>query len=267
MNTFFPGFITGFRECLEAFIVIAMIISFLKKTKNEKLSSSIYFGTGAGIIFSSLVALALMILSAYIGESDVYEKLWAGISSLIAVILVSGFVFWMIKNDMNMKNFVEEKTTKFLSKTGLFIVAAIMVAREGVEIALFTFAGQYSIYSILLGIAASILLGILISTSLLKVNLKTLFNITLAYLILQAGFLLGTAAHEILEATGTSVAKLFDLSGTFLDSENSIAGNFLSIFGWNSDPEWIRFLLQYGYIASLFIYWKKLTSRVKPTAH
>ena len=147
-----------------------------------------------------------------------------------------------------------------------------MVVREGTEIAIFTFAGKYTLISILAGILISLVLAYLVYRALINVNLKILFNITLAYLILQAGFLLGYAVHEglsALKALGYLAEnhfiynKVFDLSSTVLDHKEGIIGLPLYVsVGWYSKPEWIQFILQYVYTISMFGIWRRLINRL-----
>ena len=139
---------------------------------------------------------------------------------------------------------------------------------------LFSFAGNYSMLPLILGVLGSLILAILIHKSLVRVNLKTLFIITLAYLILQAGFLLGYSVHEGLSAAKTLeylpadhgiYAKVYDLSGTILYHKEGILGVPLYVLvGWYSSPEWVQFLAQYIYTLALFGYWYWFTKRKKP---
>ena len=160
---------------------------------------------------------------------------------------------------------VENNVSKNLSAFGIASISFIMVAREGVEIAIFTFAGKYTFISIIIGIFCALLLTILIYFSMIKVNLKVVFNITLGYLILQAGFLLGYSIHEglsalqsfnILPSESILFIKVFDLSKTiFYHKEGLIGLPLYIIFGWYSKPEILQFLTQYLYTLTLFYIW------------
>jgi len=100
-----------------------------------------------------------------------------------------------------------------------------------------------------------------------KVNLRILFNITLAYLILQAGFLLGYGIHEGLSALGSMnllssesplFIKAFDLSETiFYHKEGLLGLPMYVLFGWYSKPEILQFIMQYLYTGSLFYIWHR----------
>jgi len=140
-----------------------------------------------------------------------------------------------------------------------------MVAREGVEIVIFSFAGEYNPAAIFAGVAAALILTVLVYCSLVQVNLRTIFTITLFYLILQAGFLLGYGMHEALSAlkevgalAGTSplLVKAFDLSGTLLDHKTGPVGLPLYVLlGWYSRPEILQFSAQYLYTGAMLCLW------------
>jgi high-affinity iron transporter len=126
-----------------------------------------------------------------------------------------------------------------------------------------------------MGILSALVLSILIFYSLVKINLSLLFKITLAYLILQAGYLLGYSIHEgfsAMKGYGMIMSdhyifnKVFNVSNTVLSHKNGSLGiPFHVLFGWYSKPEWIQFIVQYLFTFSMFGYWvmhnKKITTK------
>lgn len=269
MDIFIPGLIMGFREGLEAFLIIAIILQYLSHIKKEEYKKYVYRGSAVGILLSAALGGLLYLFSNALDKTDEFAKIWESGASLIALSFVTVFIFWMIKHGRNMVSEIQNQVTQSLSKAGLFGISFIMIAREGTEIAIFTFAGKYTLLSIGLGIFAALILAILINKSLVKVNLKHLFNITLGYLILQAGFLLGYSIHEGLSAlkalsiisdNNILLSKAFDLSKTILNHKEGLIGLPLYVlFGWYSKPEWIQFILQYTYSFGMFIIWYKAT--------
>ncbi len=262
-----PGFIMGFREGLEAFLIIALMLGYLSKSKREHLRKNVYMGLFLGILASLVFGLGLFGISRLIGDLDAnISKLWESVASIIAVILISSFIYWMIKHKNSIVTEINNKVNLNPSTIGITLLASIMVAREGAEIVLFVFTALDTTSYLLgtvIGILLSIITVLLISKSMLKINLKLIFNITLLYLILQAGFLLGYSVHEfisylkaieILDGSNIIYTKLFDLSDTFLYHKEKVTGIILyATLGWYSKPEVIQFIIQYGY-TSYFIY-------------
>ena len=265
MGSFIQALIVAFREGLEAFLIIAILIKFLDKSDNKKLKRNVWQGMFIGIIVSIILGIVLMTISSAIGGIDNTAKLWESSASLIAVSLISTFIIWMIKHGKRIKEHVENKAVLNLSKTGIFLLAMVMVLREGAEIAIFSFAGKYALLPIILGISLSIIAVLLIVYSIVIIKLSTILNVTLAYLILQAGFLAGYAVHEGLSAAkglgaiapdNPIFTKAFDLSKTPFEHKEGIIGIPLYVaVGWYSRPEWIQFIIQYGSTTALFVYW------------
>jgi len=265
MDTFFQGLILGFREGLEAFLIVVILLKFLEKSGNRDLRKNVWHGLFFGIALSVVFGAVLVWVSSLIGGADATAKLWESAASLVAVILITTFLVMMINHGSSIKRHIEGEAALNLTRKGIFLVALFMVAREGVEIALFQFAGKYALIPIFTGIALSICLTTLVYHSLVKVKIGTIFNITMAYLILQAGFLLGYSIHEGLSASkdlglisGSNpvYAKAFDASGGAFDHKTGAAGIPLYItFGWYSKPEWIQFFAQYILTTALFWYW------------
>jgi high-affinity iron transporter len=265
METFVQGLIVAFREGLEAFLVIVILLKFLERTNNGLLKKSVWKGLFTGVGFSVAFGAVLVWLSSFIGSLDTAAKLWESAASLIAVILIATFIKWMIDHGSRIKRHIENQAELNLTKKGIFLVSFFMVAREGTEIALFQFAGKYAMLSIALGILLSVIVVWLIYHSLVKIELRTIFAVTLAYLILQAGFLLGYSAHEGLSAAkdmghigkdSPIYTKAFDLSNTAWDHKVGTMGIPLYVaVGWYSRQEWIQFVLQYALTLSFFGYW------------
>ena len=206
-------------------------------------------------------------LSTYIGGLKTTAKLWESIGGIISVTLVTTFVVWMIQHGSQIKTHIEHEATQHLTKSGVMLLTLFMMAREGTEVAIFSFAGKYSATPVILGLALAVALVLLIHYSLVRVNLKTIFMITLAYLVIQAGYIFGYSIHEGLSAAkilgwisieNPLFSKAFDLSKTLLNHKNGLLGLPLNVsLGWYSKPEWIQLIVQYSYTFMLFNYWHK----------
>jgi len=270
-SSMFQGGIIGFREGLEAFLIIAIMLEYLNKTKQTELKRNVKQGLGLGLIISVIFGVIMFAVSSFIGQSSgTIAKLWESGTSLLAVVLITTFIIWMIKHGHHMVSDVETSVKTNLSRKGLISIAAVMVAREGAEIVLFMMVSRDKssyIIGILLGLVVATVLTLLIYKSLVKVNLKVVFGITLGYLILQAGFLLGYAVHEglsylksvnVLDEAHVLYNKVFNFGDTVLDHKKGAVGIPLYVtLGWYSRPEWLQFALQYLYTFGLFGFWFK----------
>lgn len=267
-----PGLIVGFREGMEAFLIIGIMLRYLDKLERGDLKKPVRSGLYAGIGGSIVFGLGLWGITALVGQAGgAVSKLWESGASLLALIFISTFLYWMMKHGKTVVGDVQSDVSKKLSAGGLFALATVMVLREGAEIALFAFTAvdkQVYLIGILVGILIAAVMAVLVNKSLIKVNLSLLFNVTLIYLVFQAAYMLGYSVHELLSALknlGTLadnnplLTKLFDLSGTVLDHKTGVLGIPLNILvGWYSKPEIIQFVLQHGYIIGAFLLWGRI---------
>jgi len=260
-----PSFIMGFREGLEAFLLIAITLKYITSIDHGHLKNKVIQGTVAGLIISVILGLLLSLFSEYLGGVSSLTKLWESVASLVALLLVSFFIVWMIRHGTHMTQYIKDQVGPSVSANALFWISLIIIAREGTEIAIFSFAGKYPFEVVSMGILSALVLSILIFYSLVKINLSLLFKITLAYLILQAGYLLGYSIHEgfaAMKGYGMIMSdhyifnKAFNVSNTVLSHKNGSLGiPFHVLFGWYSKPEWIQFIVQYLFTFSMFGYW------------
>lgn len=190
MNHLIPGIIISFREALEGFLILILLLNFLDKVSFAHLKINAFYGLCLSIVVSLLLGIGFHFLGVELETMEKFEQLWTSIVSLVAVGLVTSFIIWMIKHGHIIKHYVEKQTSVNLTALGVFFVSFILLAREGVEIAIFTFAGQYNTTSIIIGIILAIIVALIIYFSLFKVSISKIFKITLVYLIIQAGYLI-----------------------------------------------------------------------------
>ncbi len=265
MTQMIPAMIMGFREGLEAFLVIALILRYLTTIGKERFKGKAYQGGTAGIIGSGLLGLGLFLTANKLGGVDTLSKAWESGASFIALVLVTTFIIWMIRHGNQMTTTVREQVFQNLSTSGVFLISFAMVMREGTEIAVFSFAGKYSPSAVFMGVGVSLFVAFLIYHSLIKVRIDLIFRITLIYLILQAGFLIGYSVHEglsamksysLLSSDSLIFNKVFNLSNSVFNHKDGIIGLPLNVLlGWYSKPEWIQFVVQYAYTIGIFSFW------------
>jgi len=268
---FLPGFVMGIREGLEAFLIIAIMLEYLNKTNRNKDKVFVFQGLGFGLLASLVFGLILFGISSLIGNGNTnIAKLWEFGASFAALVLITTFIYFMLKNKNNIVNDIKGKISVSLSKKAIILLATIMVAREGAEIVLFITASADQLsygFGAIVGVLLSTLIVYLIYKSLINVNLKVIFNITLVYLIIQAGFMLGYSFHElfsyfkaesIIESSHWIYTKMFDLSDTFLNHKEQPIGIALyATLGWYSKPEVFQFVIQYIYTSTLLMFFFK----------
>ena len=86
LKSFGASFGLLLREGLEAILVVVAIIAYLVKTGNEKLCKQVYYGMGAGVIGSFILAFLIDILLGGVGQ-----EMMEGITMFLAVAVL----FWV----------------------------------------------------------------------------------------------------------------------------------------------------------------------------
>ncbi len=273
-----PGLILSFREALEALLIIMIISKFLNSSGQTHLKSALWVGVGFGLVFSLVLGLAFSLIPGRL-SGGLGSTLWEGFASLLAMLLVTTFIVWMIRHGHTISSEIKAAINQDLRPWPIMILAAIMVSREGAEIVIFSFAAAYPWYALLAGISLAGVLVFLMLRQVFRINLGVLFSTTLVYLVLQSAYLLGAGIHELLEAGETIgfylpdsffMTKAWDLSATVFDNQTGLVGVALQVLlGWNSNPEIIPALVQLAYLAIIGGWWFYRTRRpaaaIRPT--
>src|SRR5437762_10276220 len=131
-----PALIIVFREGFEAFLTVAIIFAFLRKTGRDRLRPAVY----AGIVTSIAASFALGWFLMRVSE---HQSLIEGILGVVAAVLVASFVVHVWRVAPRMKSDMERKLDTYsstasgaLAIAGVFAFTVLMVTREGLETAL-----------------------------------------------------------------------------------------------------------------------------------
>ncbi|HUF24678.1 MAG TPA: FTR1 family protein [Vicinamibacterales bacterium] len=200
----FPAFVITLREGLEAFLIIAISIAYLKKTGRAALLPAIYWGIAASVVMS--VAAGVMLSTAR------NQSLWEGILALAAAVLVATLIVHMWRTAKKLKSDIEGRLERASLKTGaaafagVFSFTVLMITREGMETALLMNALLFSIRSAELvagaiaGTLAAAFVAFLWSRYGHRVNLARFFQVTAVFLAVFVVQLLIYGLHELTEA-------------------------------------------------------------------
>jgi high-affinity iron transporter len=247
--------IIAFREGLEAFLVLGIILAFLEKTGLHSSKKYAWGGLIAGITASlGLAVIFTVVVDGF--ESEDLQYIISLAVLLLAIVLLTYMVFWMQHNSeiSNMKQKIELSNNQ---KWITFLIVFTAILREGLETVLFVLALMMDAEStpedVLTGLSvglsvSAIAIWILFKSS-IQLPLKKFFQYS-SYLILLivAGlvglFIKGMQAYEYLP---TIKAPLYDSS--FLLSNESIIGKVLGILiGYDATPSLLQFMGWSGYI-------------------
>lgn len=195
-----PALIIVFREGFEAFLTVAIILAYLRKTGRERLRPAVWWGIGASVIASGALGFLLM---------RVNQPVWEGVFGLIAVVLVSSFVIHLWRTAPKMKQNMESRlgvvssrASRVLAFTGVFLFTLLMITREGMETALMLIqvrSGRFALGAFL-GLGAAALMSWTWAHYGHLINVKRFFQVTGIFLLLFALQIGIYSFHEFSEA-------------------------------------------------------------------
>ena len=204
---FFQSFSIIVREGFEAILIIAALIAFLVKSRNQARVKSIHIGVVVGILASFATAYIVHeILHLSMASQEVLE----GWIMLIAVAVLFSVSYWLVSKIDNKRwqEYINKQMRGSLSKGNTFTlgaVAFISVYREGFETvlfykALFLYAGDSTggiIPGFLAGCVVLALIFYLINTLGMRIPIKWFFGFTSVLLYYMAFTFMGKGIHEL----------------------------------------------------------------------
>jgi high-affinity iron transporter len=269
------------REGLEAALIVAIVLAYLKRLGRESEFKPVWIGTGLAVVVS-IVAGA--IIFAAVGELEgKTEEITEGIIAVFAASVLTWMIFWMGKQARSIKGSLHSRVDAALatnSAKALTLLAFVTVVREGFESALFmlsTGVGEESngaqLVGGFIGVAIAMGIGYLVYRGSRKVNLRVFFRVTGIFIILFAAGLLGKAVHEFQEAAlfGSVNPHLWDVSSIdLLTPGASETGNFLrGLFGWSVSPSVEEVFAYFAFlvpIGGLFLFQTRKVPQAAPAS-
>jgi high-affinity iron transporter len=217
------SFIIVFREGFESFLLVAVILSYLRKSGQKWLTSAVYVGialalsasAGLGYVLRGGVDDATMerifgsTMGAYIVQFLGNESLREGILGAVAIVMVGSLVVYMWRTGPKVQQkmrarlgSVSSRKSRIAAVAGVFLFTFLMITREGMETALMLLQvhGSEMLSGALLGLAAAGAFAWGWARFGHLINVKRFFQVTGIFLLLfmvQVGIY---SFHEFSEA-------------------------------------------------------------------
>jgi len=267
------NYLIGLREGLEASLVVAMLVAYIVKLERRSLLPRLWAGVGLAIVLSLGVGAFLQLTSQTLTFQA--QEAFGGFMSLLAVGLITWMIFWMAAHAKGIRAHLHGEIDRALlgGAWTLTIVAFVSVGREGLETALFLWAGISAsgetvepILGAVLGLATAVVLGFIVYRGAVRLNMQRLFAWTGAGLIIVAAGVLSYGLHDLQEAgilPGLNTLA-FDVSAQI--PPGSWYGTLLKgVFNFSPATTWLGLVAWWAYvIPTMFLYIR--TVRRRPTA-
>ncbi len=199
------SFVITVREGVEAFLIIAISIAFLKKAGKRNLLPAVYWGIFVSLLFSFGAGIAL--------RAGVDQSFWEGVLAAAAALLVGTLIIYMWRAARTMKKNIEahlESATSHINSRmaywGVFFFTLLMITREGMETALMLISISFQVSSLpfiagaVLGVLAAAGIALLWARYGHRVNLSLFFQVTAVFMGVFVVQLLIYSFHEFCEA-------------------------------------------------------------------
>ena len=217
------SFIIVMREGFESFLLVAVILAYLKKSGQRWLSTPVYVAIGLALAASGGIAYLLNTgveegtvnsmfgetVGAYVNQFFANEALREAALGAVAVVMVGTLVIHMWRTGPKLQQNIRERLTAVSSNSsriaavlGVVLFTFLMITREGMETALLLMQVKDAnvIQGALLGLAAAVAFAIGWARFGHLINVKRFFQVTSIFLLL---FMLQVAIysfHEVTEA-------------------------------------------------------------------
>ena len=217
------SFIIVLREGFESFLLVAVILAYLRKSGQKWLTPSVYVAIvmalaasgglayllNTGVDDTTVQAMFGTFLGGYISTFFANEALREAVLGAIAVVMVGTLVIHMWRAGPQVQQRMRERLSAVSSKSsrlaallGVFLFTFLMITREGMETALMLMQVKDPnlINGALLGLAAAIAFAIGWAKFGHLINVRRFFQVTGIFLLLFMVQISIYSFHEFAEA-------------------------------------------------------------------
>ncbi|HXF51488.1 MAG TPA: FTR1 family protein [Dehalococcoidia bacterium] len=238
------SFLVTWREGLEAGLIIAIVLAYLTRIGEASRRRAVWLGALAALALSVALGGALEATATTLSGRAL--EAFEGSAMLLAVGILTWMLFWMRQQAAHVGAHLRRQVDLALQRGSTLALAALAftaVGREGLETALFLFAGSGREDALaywlgaLAGLAFAAALAAVFYAGSARLPLAAFFNVTGVVLIVLAAGLLVNGLKELYE-----VGAVPDLGPHVWDTyellpDNSQLGRVAStLLGYDSSP-------------------------------
>lgn len=244
-----------FREGLEAALIVAILLTYLRKIGRPDAGRYVWIGAGAAVALTIGFVGLLQIIGA---EFRYPEKgIFEGVTGVLAVAMVTYMTFWMARQGRQMKGHLESGVRASLAeggRWGLFALVFLAVIREGIETGLFlsaaTFAssGTETLVGGIAGLVVAVAIAIAIYAGGVRLNLGRFFQIAGLLLVVFGAAMLRYSVHEF-EEVGLIPPMIERVwyTGRELPEGTGLGAVLQGLVGYTSKPSLSQLIAFTGY--------------------
>jgi high-affinity iron transporter len=214
------SFIIVLREGFESFLLVAVIVSYLRKSGQRQLFPAVYSAIGVALAITG--GISYLLYQMQTGNSEAIEQklgpamagflgneaLREGVLGVVAIVMVMSLVIYMWRTGGQLKQRMEHRLGQvsvrrgWMAFAGVFIFTVLMITREGMETALMLLQVRTPrlVWGMLLGLAATLAISWAWARFGHLINLRRFFQVTAIFLVLFMMQVAIYSFHEFSEA-------------------------------------------------------------------
>jgi high-affinity iron transporter len=244
------AFVITLREGLEAFLIIAISLAYLRKSQRSELIPAVHWGIVASV--------ALSIGAGWLFYQARNQALWEGVLALAAAVSVASLTVHMWRHAKRIKRDIEGRLQSSTAKSGraafagIFLFTLLMITREGMETALlmgtlvFTMEAPTDlVIGAIGGMAVAGFVASLWSRFGHRVNLGLFFQVTAVFLMIFVVQLLIYGFHELTEANIFPYSEPLHIA-TEPYGPDGLYGKYLTYLLVLMPMAWLAFATMFG---------------------
>ncbi len=265
MGVLLASILIFFRESLEAAMICAIMLSYLKKIGRRDHFKEVWVGIGLALGLDILGGIVIF-TTIHRYDGSMLQTQIEGMTYFIACGVLTYMTFWMKKQGRHLKSELQSRIQDAVSTGSLaaiVFIAFITVGREGLETVIFMIAIAFHSSPLWLTIGAIVgtMLGLLLSYFIYvlgkRINLGYFFHVMGILLMFFAAGLLANGIEDFQQLGWLPRQHALWSSATFL-SENSTFGDILhSFFGYADSPTSLQVMFYLGFLVVVMLFWKK----------
>ncbi|MEP6569679.1 MAG: FTR1 family protein [Acidobacteriota bacterium] len=245
------SFIIVLREGFESFLLVAVILSYLRKSGQKWLTSAVYVGIALALSASAALGYLLrkgvddlglerifgVTIGGYLNQFLGNESLREGILGVVAMVMVGSLVIYMWRTGPKVQqrmrsrlDAVSSRSSRLAAVAGVFLFTFLMVTREGMETALMLLQvhGSEMLTGALLGLCAAGAFAWSWAKFGHLINVRRFFQVTGIFLLL---FMLQVGIYSFHEFSEAGILPNSDVlhAATEKFSPDGIYGKWFSV--------------------------------------
>ena len=252
----FGAAVLTFREGLEAALIVAIMLGYLRKVGRLDMQWSVWVGAISAAALAVVFTLVLQMIGA---QFDYPAKgIYEGVTSLLAVTMLTSMILWMARQARYIKGSLEHSMKDRLAQGavwGLLALAFMTVAREGVETALFLSASAFQssgIETLVGGVVGLLLSGVVawaVYVAGVRLQLRTFFKVTSILLVVFGAAILRYAIHEFEEVGWVPpIVEAVWNTGQWVPTSSPLGSVLQALIGYTSRPSLMQLIGYFGYL-------------------